>query len=95
MVITVAEVSAVISLSALGTAIYGIFERGAAARRAERTRLTTIVENTAKARGELMKLSGEGVTTGNAVEIIHAQQELLAQQARSLIKDHRLTITST
>ena len=95
MVITVAEVSAIISLAALGTAIYGIFERGNAAMRAERLRLTAIVENLAKARGELTDLASAGVTAGDKVEVINSRMELLAQQARSLVQEHHLTVTST
>jgi hypothetical protein len=34
--VTVADISALISVAALGTAVYGIFERGSTAKRAER-----------------------------------------------------------
>lgn len=95
MVITVAEVSAVISLAALGTAIYGILERGNAAKRAERLRLTAIVENIVRARGEIVELVAAGIATGDKVEVINARMEMLAQQARSLLQEHHLTVTST
>jgi len=94
-VITVAEVSAVISLAALGTAVYGIFERGNAAKRAERVRLTTIVENLAKARRELVELASKGVMAGDFVETLSAQIEILAQQALSLVQENQLTVTSS
>lgn len=95
MVITVAEVSALVSLAALGTAIYGIFERGNAAKRAERLRLTVIVENIARARGELTDLVSAGVTFGDKIEVINSRIELLAQQARSLLQKYHLEVTST
>jgi hypothetical protein len=93
--ITTAEVSVAISLAALGTAVYGIFERGNAAKRAERVRLTTIVEDLAKIRGEIVELVSKGITAGDQVEQIHGRMELLAQQALSLVQAHHLTITSS
>jgi hypothetical protein len=95
MHLDVAVISVLISFGALGTAIYGIFERGRAASRAERVRLTAIIENLAETRGKLEELVSNNVTSGNKIEVLHSRQELLAQQAISLIRKHELTITST
>jgi tetratricopeptide (TPR) repeat protein len=94
MLLDVADVGILISLGAFGTAVYGIFERGRAANRAERLRLTSIIESLAETRSKLVELVANGETSGNRVEVLHAQQELLSQQAVSLIRKYELTITS-
>src|SRR5215472_18697013 len=95
MIITTADVSVVVALAALGTAVYGIFERGNAAKRAERVRLTTIVESIVKVRRELVECASKGIMAGDLVEALNAQMEILSQQALSLVKAHPLDITST
>jgi hypothetical protein len=95
MPLDLAEFSAGISFAALAIATYGIFERGKTASRAERVRLTTIVGELAKTRGELVDIAMKGQTIGDMIEVLHTRQELLSQQARSLIQGHELTITSS
>ena len=68
-------ISIIISVAAFGVAAYGIAERQVAAARAERIRLTTIVENMAQIRRELVEMSVRGENTGNTVEVISARLE--------------------
>lgn len=91
----IAEFSAGVSFVALLAAVYGIFERGKAASRAERVRLTSIIEALGKTRGELVEIAMKGQLIGDMVEVLHSRQELLSQQARSLIQKYQLTITSS
>jgi hypothetical protein len=89
-------ITIIISVAAFGVAAYGILERRLAARRSERLRLTTIVENLAKVRLELIEMASKGQTIGDVVEAVNARLEVLSQQALSLIvQEHSLTITST
>jgi hypothetical protein len=88
-------ISTLISLAAFGVAAYGITERRLGARRSERVRLTTIVENLTKVRLELLDLVAKGQTIGDVVEAVNARVEVLSQQALSLIQQHSLTVTST
>jgi hypothetical protein len=95
MTFTAAGVGVAISLAAFVIALYGVFERGAAAKRAERLRLTSIVEGIAKLRRELVESAASGTIIGDSIEVLSAQLELLAQQAWSLVTSHELDITST
>jgi hypothetical protein len=83
-------VSLLISLLALAVAAYGIFERKAAATRAERIRLSVITDDLQKIKLELLTAGAFG---GN-VEALHTRTELLAQQALSLIREHAIPATS-
>ena len=58
-------------------------------------RLTAIVENIVKARGEIVELAAADITAGDRIEVINARMEMLAQQARSLLQEHHLHVTST
>src|SRR5258708_114153 len=95
MHLNLADLSVIISLAALGTAIYGIFERGRAARRAERIRLTSVIEELAKSRYQLVELASQGTVSGDIIEALHSRQELLGQQALSLLQKHSLEVTSS
>jgi hypothetical protein len=91
----IAQISVIISASAFVVAAYGILERRITARRAERIRLTTIVEDLTKTRLELYELASNGITMGDRIEALNTRLEVLSQQALSLIRQHSLTITST
>ena len=88
-------ITIIISVGAFGVAAYGILERRLAARRSERIRLTTIVENMTQVRRELIELGEQGKTSENIIEVLNSRLEVLAQQAVSLVQQHSLTITST
>jgi hypothetical protein len=92
--LTLADLSVVVSLAALATAVYGIFERGNAARRAERIRLTTIVENIVSVRRELVESVSKGITVGDVVEVMNTRLEVLSQQALSILQTTKLPVTS-
>jgi hypothetical protein len=89
-----ADVSVIISLGALGVAIYGIFERGRAAGRAERIRLTSIVDDLARSRADFVDRQLSGELNPSVVEAYHARTGVLSQQAFSLIRGHALAVTS-
>jgi len=57
-------ITIIISVGAFGVAAYGILERRLAARRSERIRLTTIVENMTQVRRDLVELSHQGGAFG-------------------------------
>src|SRR5215472_15646170 len=94
MGLDIAIASVLISFGAFGTAVFGIFERGRAASRAERLRLASIIETLTEIRVKLAELVSAGQPNGNVIEALHARQELLSQQAVSLLQKHTLTITS-
>jgi uncharacterized 2Fe-2S/4Fe-4S cluster protein (DUF4445 family) len=95
MPITIAELTTGISSAALAVAAYGIIERGKAASRTERIRLTSIIDDLAKARYDLTELGSKGTLVGDLIEALHARQEVLSQQALSLVQKHSLEITSS
>jgi tetratricopeptide (TPR) repeat protein len=95
MSFTTADISVIISLCAFLVSGYGIIERGNAAKRAERLQLTDTVKDMINVRRQLVELVSEGITSGNAVEILSAQLEVLSQQALKLVKKHELEVTST
>jgi hypothetical protein len=90
-----ALISTIISVAAFAVAAYGILERRKAASRAERIGLTTIIDELAQTRYQLTDVASKGTTKCDLIEALNTRIELLSQQAKSLIQEHALTITST
>jgi tetratricopeptide (TPR) repeat protein len=86
-------VTVAISLFALAISIYGVAERRNAAKRAERLRLATIIDELNGLHLEHLQ-APDGLTDGDITDAINARRELLAVQSLSLLDSFRKTTTS-
>ncbi|MGX6607438.1 hypothetical protein ACWKSP_35735 [Micromonosporaceae bacterium Da 78-11] len=82
-----------ISLLALVISVYGVAERRQAARRAERLRFTTIVDDLNGLHLEHLQAPG-GLAPGDLTDGVNARRELLAVQALTLLGVVGKTLTS-